>query len=163
MTLTRRQFIAAVAAAAMVGCTDDDDGEAGPASTDPTTATTTATTGGVVAPEPPPVALSGDPFTLGVASGDPTPDAVILWTRLLPAEGLSPGDVPLVWEVARDADFATLAAAGLVVAAADDALCVHVDATGLDAATPYYFRFRAGNFVSRRGPDQNGTGSRRGG
>ena len=33
--------------------------------------------------------LGGDPFTLGVASGDPTPDGVVLWTRLAldPLEG----------------------------------------------------------------------------
>ena len=55
--------------------------------------------------------LPGDPFTLGVASGDPLPDRVVLWTRLAPdplAGGGMPGaDVDVVWEVATDAAFAS--------------------------------------------------------
>src|SRR6185295_9018015 len=49
------------------------------------------------------------PFTLGVASGDPLPDGVVLWTRLAPAP-LEGGGMPMAvvevgWEIARDARF----------------------------------------------------------
>src|SRR5438309_11501847 len=51
--------------------------------------------------------LSGPPFTLGVASGHPSPTGVVLWTRLspsplMPAGGMPPGVVPLEWAVAPD-------------------------------------------------------------
>jgi alkaline phosphatase D len=47
------------------------------------------------------------PFTLGIASGDPLPDGVVLWTRLAPdpgdpADGMPHRAVPVDWMVARD-------------------------------------------------------------
>ena len=53
------------------------------------------------------VSFDAYPFTLGVASGYPTPDGFVLWTRLAPRPlepggGLAPGAVPLRWEVAED-------------------------------------------------------------
>ena len=75
------------------------------ATTGPTTAAPT-TTPAPTTTLPPAPALPGDPFTLGVASGDALPDAVVLWTRLAPdplADGGTAGmpgeDVPVVWEV----------------------------------------------------------------
>ena len=60
------------------------------------------------------------PFTLGVASGEPWPDSVVLWTRLAP-EPLAGGGMPMVnvevgWEIARDRAFATVASKGTAVA-----------------------------------------------
>ena len=51
--------------------------------------------------------LPGDPFSLGVASGDPTPDGIVLWTRLAPEPLRADGGMParpveVCWEVARD-------------------------------------------------------------
>ena len=53
--------------------------------------------------------FSGDPFSLGVASGDPTPDGIVLWTRLAP-DPLEGGGLPrevfgVRFEVAADEDF----------------------------------------------------------
>jgi len=94
--------------------------------------------------------LSGYPFTLGVASGDPTAEAVVLWTRLAP-DALTPGggmpdqDVPVRWELATDDTFATLVGEGTAVARADAAHTVHVDATGLDAGRELFYRFLVGD------------------
>jgi len=54
--------------------------------------------------------LAGDLFTLGVASGDPTPDACVIWTRLAPDPlalygGMERVRVQLGWEVAHDEAF----------------------------------------------------------
>lgn len=81
-----------------------------------------------------------DLFQHGVASGDPLPDAVILWTRLT-QDGSEPLDV--FWEVARDPGFADRVGAGWVVSDADRDFTVKLDAVGLDAATTYYYRFQS--------------------
>ncbi|MGH9186112.1 MAG: PhoD-like phosphatase N-terminal domain-containing protein, partial [Acidimicrobiales bacterium] len=148
MSLSRRQFLGLLGAGAAAACTGGDD-RGGPSTTRPRSTGTTAP--GITGPDPPPVDLPGDPFTLGVASGDPTPDGVILWTRLLPRGGGPGGDVPLVWEVAADDAFNELVAADLVMAGADAAHTVHVDVTGLAPDRWYAYRFRAGSFTSPTG------------
>jgi alkaline phosphatase D len=99
-----------------------------------------------------PTILPGDPFTLGVASGDPLPGAVVLWTRLAPdplaGGGMPPGDVAVDWVVARDDAFAEVVASGTATAPEAFAHSVHVDATGLEADTWYYYRFSAGGYDS---------------
>lgn len=94
-------------------------------------------------------------FALGVASGDPTTDAVILWTRLAPdpladdgSGGMGPDDVEVWWELAADDGFAEIVASGTVTASAAHGHAVHVDATGLAAGTAYWYRFRAGEVQS---------------
>ncbi len=119
----------------------------------PTTSTTTTTT---LAPlEAPPVTLPGDPFTLGVASGDPTASSVILWTRLAPdplaAGGMPPEPIPVVWEVAAERDFRRLLQTGQAEATVEEAHTLHVDVSNLDAATAYWYRFRTGEFTSPPG------------
>ena len=80
-------------------------------------------------------------FRHGVASGDPLPDAVILWTRVTSdADNPAPADVQ--WEVAKDPSFATLVANGTASATADRDFTVKVDVTGLEAGTTYFYRFR---------------------
>jgi alkaline phosphatase D len=77
-------------------------------------------------------------FAHGVASGDPLPDRVILWTRVsTPREA-----VPVFWEVARDAAFTDRVAAGWTEAVAARDHCVKVDAAGLPPATRLHYRFR---------------------
>ena len=61
---------------------------------------------------------TSDPFTLGVASGDPLPDAVVLWTRLLPAGTLPDTDIEVEWEVATDAELTDVVASGTATAVA---------------------------------------------
>ncbi len=51
-----------------------------------------------------------DPFQLGVASGDPSSDGFVLWTRLAPKPleplgGLPNEIIPVRWEVASDPQF----------------------------------------------------------
>ena len=95
------------------------------------------------------------PFTLGVASGAPLPDAVVIWTRLLPAGfdafALPAADVPVGWEVAEDEAFARIVRAGRTRALAGRAHAVHVDVRGLAPARVYHYRFHAGGFTSPTG------------
>jgi len=74
------------------------------------------------------------PFTLGIASGDPLPDGVVLWTRLAPSPtnadghgGMPNQDVPVDWEVATDEAFTNVVQHGTVTAAYAAAHSVHVE------------------------------------
>ncbi|WP_426196515.1 alkaline phosphatase D family protein [Massilia sp. DWR3-1-1] len=89
-------------------------------------------------------ALGGEmaAFNYGVASGDPQADRVILWTH---AKTSSEQAVPLVWQMAADASFATLVATGTTSATVDSGFTAKVDATGLSANTEYLYRFVAPN------------------
>lgn len=87
----------------------------------------------------------GDPFPLGVASGDPTATGVVLWTRLLspdPATPLPATDVAVDWEVATDQAFGTVVASGTAPAVAALAHSVHVEVDGLAPDTVHWYRFR---------------------
>ena len=154
--LTRRGFLAGTIAAALAACSDgDDDGDdaATPSSPPPTGSTDAPTTTSTTPPSTAattttvPVVTS-DPFTLGVASGDPLPDAVVLWTRLLPAEPLPTTDVDVEWEVAIDAELTDVVASGSAVAVAALGHSVHVDVTGLEPDTEYHYRFSVAGFAT---------------
>ncbi|MFW6050268.1 MAG: alkaline phosphatase D family protein [Myxococcota bacterium] len=88
--------------------------------------------------------LEGEPpapwFQHGVASGDPLPDAVVLWTRITPSDGL-PVDVR--WEVAADRRFGNVLREGRITTDAARDFTVKVDATGLEPGRTYYYRFEA--------------------
>ncbi len=97
--------------------------------------------------------FESDPYTLGVASGDPLPNAVVLWTRLAPSPleesfGMPEEAVPVQWKVSKREDMTKVAGAGEVRARPENAHAVHVDATGLEPATEYYYQFRAGGHES---------------
>ena len=87
-------------------------------------------------------------FPLGVASGDPTSDGVVLWTRLaldpLNGGGMPPEDVEVVWEVARDEGMADVVRRGTSVAREVLGHSVHVEVDGLEPGRWYWYRFRAG-------------------
>ncbi|GAB3567620.1 alkaline phosphatase PhoD [Amycolatopsis endophytica] len=96
-----------------------------------------------------------EPFTLGVASGDPLPDGVVLWTRLAPdplaADGLGgmPSRiVPVEWQVATDERFRHVVRAGAEIARPESAHTVHAEVSGLRAGAEYFYRFRTGNQIS---------------
>lgn len=97
-----------------------------------------------------PVSYSSDPFSLGVASGYPEPNAVTLWTRLAPAP-LQPGGgmpatmVAVGWEVAEDDRFRRIVRSGTAWATPDWAHSVHVEVTGLAPAREYWYRFTSGD------------------
>ena len=99
-----------------------------------------------------------NPFTLGVASGDPLPDGVVLWTRLavdpLAGNGLggmAAGKQIVQWQVATDATFRTVVRSGTVNAWAVNAHSVHVEVSGLLPGREYFYRFRLGRYFSRVG------------
>ena len=81
-----------------------------------------------------------EPFYHGVASGDPLPDAVVIWTRVTPTAD-QPIDVN--WEMATDTTFANIIASGMYTTDIDRDYTVKLDVAGLDAATTYYYRFSA--------------------
>jgi alkaline phosphatase D len=91
------------------------------------------------------------PFRLGVASGDPTSDAVVLWTRLAPellSDASLTSAVSVSWIIARDPDLQRVADVGEVIALPANAHCVHVDVGGLDPDTFYYYQFGSTRFKS---------------
>lgn len=99
--------------------------------------------------------LDPSPFTLGVASGDPTHDSVVLWTRLAP-DPLSGGGMPDVpvrvgWEVAGDATFVEVVRRGEVTAHPGAVHSVHAVAAGLAPDRWYHYRFQADGVFSRVG------------
>lgn len=98
-------------------------------------------------------AAEGPAFLHGVASGDPLPDGVLLWTRVTPTPDAVPGsgkgpDTAVRWELSEDRDFTRITAAGSVTARAGSDHTVKADVRGLHQATDYYFRFSAGGSVS---------------
>jgi alkaline phosphatase D len=99
--------------------------------------------------------FAGDPFALGVASGDPTPDGIVLWTRLAPAP-LEGGGLPqevfgVRFEVAADERFTSIVRRGAIEALPDEVHTVHAEIGGLQPATPYWYRFKWGTAVSPAG------------
>ncbi|WP_455922148.1 alkaline phosphatase D family protein [Pseudomonas putida] len=83
------------------------------------------------------------PFTLGVASGDPLPDGFVIWTRLAPEHQVLSRPVAVRWMVASDAAMTRIVRSGHVQADARLAHSVHVEVTGLQPARPYWYRFEA--------------------
>ncbi|MFF6823332.1 alkaline phosphatase D family protein [Streptomyces longwoodensis] len=88
-------------------------------------------------------------FLHGVASGDPLPDGILLWTRVTPTAAATPGsgigpDLEVEWVMARDKALTTVVAKGSVTATAASDHTVKADVRGLQPATDYWFRFSAG-------------------
>jgi alkaline phosphatase D len=91
-----------------------------------------------------------DPFTLGVASGSPLADSVVLWTRLVAPE-LAARPVTVRWEIAQDEAFARVLQRGQAEARPELAHAVHVEAAGLAPDTHYFYRFMLGDWTSAVG------------
>ncbi|MFH9428915.1 alkaline phosphatase D family protein [Streptomyces sp. NPDC017615] len=88
-------------------------------------------------------------FRHGVASGDPLPDGVLLWTRVTPVPEAVPGsgvgpDTEVGWVVARDKAFTSVVATGSMTATAATDHTVKADIRGLQPGTDYWFRFTSG-------------------
>jgi alkaline phosphatase D len=99
------------------------------------------------------VAFSDDPFKLGIAAGDPSPDGFVIWTRLAPKPfeigfGMDTRAVEVEWEVAGDDRFGTIIQSGKAIASPLLAHTIHVEVEGLSPARPYWYRFRAGGAQS---------------
>jgi alkaline phosphatase D len=96
------------------------------------------------------------PFSVGIASGDPSPDGFVIWTRIAPEPlephgGMGMGIMPVRWEVASDEKFQTIVAKGEAPARPELAHSVHVEVAGLQPQRPYFYRFEAGGERSVRG------------
>ncbi|WP_206861450.1 alkaline phosphatase D family protein [Lysobacter changpingensis] len=94
-----------------------------------------------------------DPFTLGVASGEPASDGFVLWTRLAPQPleqggGMVMKPVVVTWEIAQDDAFRLIVRTGETLAHPELAHSVHVEVEGLAPARPYWYRFVVGDAVS---------------
>ncbi|SEF60023.1 alkaline phosphatase D [Nonomuraea solani] len=101
-----------------------------------------------------------NPFTLGIASGEPLPDGVMLWTRLAvdplntdPKRpgGMAPRAVEVSWQLAEDERFTRVVRQGAIQALPVWAHSVHVRVTGLRPGTDYFYRFRTGGGQSAVG------------
>ena len=92
-----------------------------------------------------PVRFAMDPFALGVASGYPTSDGMVLWTRLA---GVDPVSVPLRWELAADEAMKSVVASGTAIAEPAWAHSAHVEVRGLSPDRWYWYRFSAGDAQS---------------
>ncbi|MBG9386692.1 alkaline phosphatase D family protein [Caenimonas aquaedulcis] len=92
-------------------------------------------------------AFAGDPFALGIASGSPLHDSVVLWTRLA---NVPPGADALTvqWEMAHDEGFTRIVQRGQAQALAALGHSVHVEAGGLEPDRWYFYRFMAGGATS---------------
>ena len=130
MSVNRREFIGGLAALLSMACT----GRSAPA-------------GEWYAPR-----WATNPFTLGVASGEPAPDGFVLWTRLAPdplnGGGMPAESVKVAWEVAEDPQLKRIVKRGTDLASADMAHSVHIEVSGLKSDRPYWYRFSVGDAVS---------------
>ena len=93
--------------------------------------------------------FKANPFSLGVASGYPTPTSVVLWTRIAPSPlepggGLPPGVVPVTWELATDEKMTKVVRTGREYATPDWAHSVHAEPEGLESGRDYWYRFTVG-------------------
>lgn len=81
------------------------------------------------------------PFYHGVASGDPLPDRVIIWTRVTPEK--MNVSIPVKWEIAEEANFTSIYKSDTISARPEHDYTVKVDVDGLLPDHTYYYRFKA--------------------
>ena len=111
------------------------------------------------------VVFEGNPFSLGVASGDPDATSVVLWTKLAPdptspSGGMKTELVTVAWEIAEDESMSKIVQSGNAIATPQLGHSVHIEVNGLKPAHWYWYRFKAGDAVSPIGrtrtlPDAN--------
>lgn len=95
-----------------------------------------------------------DPFSLGIASGDPWADSVVLWTRLAPEPlapvgGMPNEKVPVTWRIAADERMTKIIRQGVSFASPEWAHSVHVEVHGLEPDRWYWYQFDAGSGAAR--------------
>jgi alkaline phosphatase D len=104
--------------------------------------------------KPSELAHQHNPFSLGVASGSPTADGCVIWTRVMAHPDAALPDVPieLLWEVASDAAFTRVLQHGRTLALPDEAHSARVQLRGLmprsQAPRRFFYRFMLGDAVS---------------
>jgi alkaline phosphatase D len=96
--------------------------------------------------------FSSYPFSLGVASGDPLANSVVLWTRLAPdplnGGGMPNASVPVQWQVADDENMKRIISSGTEIATPELGHSIHIEVQGLRPAQWYWYQFRVGDEVS---------------
>ena len=101
------------------------------------------------------VPLKDHPFKLGVASGDPTPDGFVIWTRLAPEPlvggGMPNENIEVAWQVATDESMTKVVARGTAIATPELAHSVHVEVPGLEPNRWYWYQFAANGDTSPLG------------
>ncbi|MGB1016441.1 MAG: PhoD-like phosphatase N-terminal domain-containing protein, partial [Nannocystaceae bacterium] len=151
MTITRRELIRRAGQVGVVslvaGCSEKDAesetaSEVGTESESDSDSDSDSETGGDGLPE---YEYDGEPgpenlFEHGVASGDPLPDSVILWTRV---SAMGSDTVEVFYEIARDPEFLDRVAAAYVTTDSSRDYTVKIDPGELDAGTTYYYRFQS--------------------
>ena len=130
-------------------------------------ATTVTALAGLSGTEAVGAATANSFFQHGVASGDPMPDRVVLWTRVTPTPDSVPGSgkgprVIVKWEVSRDRRFRRVESSGRLATGKALDHTVKIDATGLAPDTRYFYRFTVGRHISpigrtRTAPALNAT------
>lgn len=113
------------------------------------------------------VKFSENPFALGVASGDPLEDSVIIWTRLAPQPldelglgGLSAPRIDVEWEVSSEEGFGRSLSRGTYAANPELGYSVHAEVFGLEPGREYFYRFRSGGEISAVGRTKTAPASR---
>src|SRR5688572_9171178 len=98
------------------------------------------------------VKLVDHPFQVGVASGDPSPDGFVIWTRLAPRPleggGMPAENVEVAWQVAEDEGMTKAVQQGTTIASPAWAHSVHVEVSGLKPDRPYWYQFKAAGDTS---------------
>lgn len=91
------------------------------------------------------VRLTSDPFALGVASGDPSTDGFVIWTRML---NLDAPAAAVTYEIAADENFRRITRRGSITSLAGSAHSAHVEVRGLQPGADYWYRFRCADALS---------------
>ena len=96
------------------------------------------------------LAFTSNPFSLGVASGDPAPDGFVMWTKIAPkplerGAGMPKKPVDVEWVVAADEGMRTIVQKGKAIAHPELGHAVHVEVTGLEPARDYFYQFTVGS------------------
>lgn len=100
--------------------------------------------------------FSAYPFSLGVASGDPLANGVVLWTRLAPRPlepggGMGADPVSVSWQIAEDEAMSRVVQSGTATARTEWSHSVHVEVEGLRPDRWYWYQFKTGGEVSQLG------------
>lgn len=97
--------------------------------------------------------LTSDPFSLGIASGDVTDNAVVLWARLAPEplaadSGMPACNFSVQWELALDPEMSRIVRRGEAIATPELAHSLHVELDGLEPDREYWYRFSVSSYTS---------------
>ena len=142
--ISRRMFLALGATVVVAACSSSEEGQ----SSGSTEVASTVPATSLV----PPSDLASDPFTLGVASGDPDTESVVLWTRLaidaLNGAAMPDEDIDVLWEMSTTESFDEITIAGIATASPQYGHSIHVIAAPANVTGLLHYRFRLGDYTS---------------